>query len=322
MSFNDLLIWMSARGHGSWPQFRAAAEEFRLEPRAASEGGNGANDATARDLPVYQAARLTLERLAHVEFYSSTAGSDWRVVPPALAIHNEGDRWVGILCGARPPGLRDRVGQNAATWESQGTPGMPDRLRLMATNLAALKTASRAAGVHCQVDAPASLLAAIPPVDDPRSRFPAEVPSGPGWTIEEFLPSKLHWTMQDAQGMRTLEFRDVHARRTGLFRFRMRYHRDHYLRWGGRTYAVPVQVGKYSVLRYRRVRGFVRYHSSRSLLSVPVSCRPPLLIERALVLHTGLLPSLDRTAGRLEYAVPLRVARFAAASLRQELQVL
>jgi hypothetical protein len=31
LSLNDLLTWMSARGRGSWSQFRAAVEEFHLE---------------------------------------------------------------------------------------------------------------------------------------------------------------------------------------------------------------------------------------------------------------------------------------------------
>ena len=321
MSLNDVLTWMSARGRGSWSQFRAAVEELHVEPGDCEEGGENADDATASDLPVYQAVRLNLQRLAHAEFYSSNAEADWRVVPPALAVHNEGDQWVGILCGARPPGLRDRIGRSNATWESQAARGMPDRIRLVATDLTALETTSRAVGVHVQVKAPVSLLAAIPPVDDPRSRVPAEAPVVPGWTIERFMSSTLRWTTRDRTDNRDLEFRDVHECATGLFRFRMKYQRFHYLRWRRRTYSVPVQVGKYAVLRFRRVRGLLQYDRSRSLLLVPVICRPPLLIERALILCTGLLPSLDKTTGHLEYAVPRRVATFAAGLLRQEIRV-
>ncbi len=321
VSLNDLLTWMSARGSGSWSQFRAAVEELHVEPGNAEEDGESADDATASDLPVYQAVRLGLQRLAHVEFYSSTAEADWRVVPPALAVHQEGDQCVGILCGARPPGLRDRIGTGPVTWESQEAPGMPDRIRLVATELAALQTASKAAGVHIQLKAPVSLLAAIPPVDDPRSRVPAKAPAAPGWAIERFVTSTLRWTTRDSMDKRDLGFQDVHGCRTGLFRYRMKYQRFHYLRWRGRTYSVPVQVGKYAVLRYRRVRGLLHYDPSRSLLSVPVTCRPPLLIERALILCTGLLPNLDRTTGRLEYCVPRRVARLAAGLLRQEIRV-
>jgi len=321
MSLNDLLTWMSARGSGSWSQFRAAVEELHVEPCNAEEDGESADDATASDLPVYQAVRLGLQRLAHVEFYSATAEAEWRVVPPALAVHQEGDHWVGVLCGARPPGLCDGITPGSVTWESQAAPGMPDRISLVASERAALETASKGAGVHLQMEAPASLLAALPPVDDPRSRVPCDATTVPGWTIERFLTATLRWTTRHPADERDLEVRDVQRCRTGLFRFRMKYQRFHYLRWRGRTYSVPVQVGKYAVLRYRRVRRLLQYDPFRSLLSLPVTCRPPLLIERALILCTGLLPNFDRTTGRLEYVVPRRVARLAAGLLRQEIRV-
>lgn len=296
-------------------------EELHVEPEDSGEGGENADDSTASDLPVYQAVRLGLQRLGHVEFFSSSAEADWRVVPPTLAFHNDGDQWVGILCGARPPGLRHRISQGAAAWESQVAPGMPDRIRLVATDLAELETTVKAEGVYIQAEAPMSLLAAIPPVDDPRSRVPATAPAVPGWTIERFVPSTLRWTTRDRKDEREIEFRDVMRCQTGLFRFRMKYQRFHFLRCRGSTNSVHVQVGKYAVLRYRRVRRLLRYDRSRAVLSVPVSCRPPLLIERALVLCTGLLPVFDKDTGRLEYAVPWKVARLAAGLLRQEIQI-
>jgi hypothetical protein len=137
--------------------------------------------------------------------------------------------------------------------------------------------------------------------------------------IERFVPSTLRWTARNHQNERELEFGDVSKCRTGLFRFRMKYQRFHYLRWRERTYSVHVQVGKYAVLRHRRVRNLLQYDPSQCMLSVPVSCRPPLLIERALILCTGLLPHFDKTAGRLEYAVPRDIARLAAGLLRQEI---
>jgi hypothetical protein len=321
VSLNDLLTWMSVRGSGSWSQFRAAVEELHVEPGDTEEAGEQADDATAGDLPVYQSVRLGLQRLAHVEFYSSTAEADWRVVPPALAVHQEGDQWVGILCGARPPGLRHRIGSGTVTWESQAVPGMPDRIRLVAPDLATLETASKGAGVHIQANAPESLFAAIPPVDDPRSRVPAKAPVAPGWTIEKFLTSTLRWTARDPTNERDLESRDVDGCRTGLFRFRLKHQRFHYLRWRGKMYSVGVQVGKYAILWHRRVRRSLEYDPSRSLLLVPVTCRPPLLIERGLILCSGLLPSLDRATRHLQYAVPRSVARLASGLLRQEIRI-
>jgi hypothetical protein len=63
----------------------------------------------------------------------------------------------------------------------------------------------------------------------------------------------------------------------------------------------------------------LKYDCSRSVLTVPPSCRPPLLTERALILHTGLLPSFNKATSRLEYQVPRELARIAAELLCQEL---
>ena len=191
---------------------------------------------------------------------------------------------------------------------------MPDRFLLMAADLDTLAQAANDAGLAFQIDAPASVLAAIPPVDDPRSRVPAEPPGGPGWTIERFSASKLGW--------KGAESGDPVRAGTGLFRYRMKHQRFHYLRWRGKTFSVQVQVGKYAVLRHRRVRRLLQYNFERELLSFPVSCRPPLLIERALVLCTGLLPYVEKASSRLEYTgVPLRIARLAAGLLRQEISI-
>ena len=84
---------------------------------------------------------------------------------------------------------------------------------------------------------------------------------------------------------------------------------------------MPVQVGKYAILRHERVQEVVWYDRERAVLSLPVICRPPLLIERALVLCSGLLPRLDEHSRRLEYTeVPLEVAQLAARLLCQEIQ--
>ncbi|MYK11739.1 MAG: hypothetical protein F4041_19130 [Acidobacteriia bacterium] len=97
----------------------------------------------------------------------------------------------------------------------------------------------------------------------------------------------------------------------------MKHQRFHYLRWDGRSYKVPVQVGKYAVRR--RKRGVLAYDSASGVFSVPRIFRPPLLIERALVLCSGFLPEFDSTSRRATYAgVPSDVARLVAQLLWQE----
>ena len=312
MSANDLLIWMSARKEGSWPQFRSAVERLHVEEDAGDSSGAG-EDATASDLPLYQAVRLGLERLAHVEFSSVANDRRWRVVPPTLAINHSGDECVGILCGARSPGLHTSLLELAGnvSVDLQPAPGMPDRLRLVSPDVELLYYAGQALGLYLQPSAPAALLAAIPPVDDPQSWLPSEPPSTPGWTIHQFSTTSLRWTGADLDRVRSANF--------GLFRFQQRYQRFYFLNWRGQTYQVPVQVGKYVVLRRRRIRRLVWHDRSQAVLSVPVTCRPPLLIERALVLCSGQLPRVDRGTGRLEYSrVTPKTARMASALLCQE----
>jgi hypothetical protein len=99
----------------------------------------------------------------------------------------------------------------------------------------------------------------------------------------------------------------------------MKHQRLYYLRSLGRTYSVPVQVGKYAVMRRRR--GTLSYNSERCTLSVPPAFRPPLLMERALVLCSGVLPRFNVSTRRLEYsAVHDKVALLAAQLLCQEVR--
>jgi hypothetical protein len=320
VNLNSLLIWMSARGHGSWAQFRSAVEQVHFECPEGQPDEESEGDITAGDLPLYQLLRLNLQRLAHVEFDFCTAGPNWRVVPASLAISEHDGRFLGVLCGARSPDLCRRLNQvSGVDLEIHAASDMPDCIRLVTPDLRALCDAAQFLGAATQVHAPLALLAAIPPVDDPTAWLSAKPPAGPGWTVERFDPQALQWTARRSMQDRNLEPADLTGSQTGLFRFRMKYQRFHFLRWKGRTYKVSVQVGKYAVLRAHRVRGLLRYNSQSAVFSAPVSCRPPLLVERALVLCSGSLPHYAEEFGRLEYSkVPPRVAQLAAALLRQE----
>ena len=315
MSANDLLIWMSARVEGSWQQFRSAVEALRIEG-GGDDSNEAGEDTTDSDLPLYQAIRLGLERLAHVEFTSVPSDRRWCVVPPTLAITRSGHQYVGILCGARAPGLRASLLQLSGnvSVDSQSEPGMPDRFCLVSPDIELLDRAGQELGLLVQRSAPDTLLAGIPPVGATQSWFPAEPPSTPGWTIHQFSTTDLQWKGSDLQR--------VLSAGTGLFRFQLRYQRFYFLRWRERAFKVPVQVGKYVVLRQQRIRRLVCHDRSRAVLSVPVACRPPLLIERALVLCSGQLPLLSRVTGRLEYSqVTPEIARMAAALLCQEVDI-
>src|SRR5574340_183927 len=105
MSANSLLLWMSARRHGSWAQFRAAVEELHLATDVEVDGeDDDAPDQFA--LPLYQMLRFNLQRVGHAEFFAGAGeGADWRVTPPSLAITRNARGWLGIVAGARSPAL-------------------------------------------------------------------------------------------------------------------------------------------------------------------------------------------------------------------------
>lgn len=314
MSLNHLLLWLSAKGEGSWAQFRAAVERLHVdaEDQSLEDDDEGEPQTVmTSDLPVYQRARFALQRLGHVEFFASEADQGWRVVPPAIAALPSCDS-EGVLCGARTPNLfqalENTQGINVLT---EGGPDVPDRILVRSDSSDAMLSAARQLGLLVQPDAPAAILSALPTVRARTSWFPASIPETPGWRVYRFSPSSLGWN--ETAGTEAM------AASTGLFRFVMKHQRFYYLRWKRRTYSVPVQVGKYAVMRRRR--GVLAYDASAQCVSMPVACRPPLLIERALVLCSGFLPRLDPLSGRLVYAaVPPDIARLSAQLLHQEMR--
>jgi hypothetical protein len=190
----------------------------------------------------------------------------------------------------------------------------PDQILINAEDGDALAAAADQAGLFLHDDAPAALLASLPPVDDPRVRRQTELPVGSDWRIERFSTEDLVW--------RSATVDDARAASSGLFRFSFRHQTHVLLCSKGAVARIPGQVGKYLVLRRRR-RQVLRYETSKRTLSMPTSCRPPFLIERALIMCSGLPPSYDRDGprgGSLRYAeIPDDIAAIAAALLRQEL---
>ncbi len=314
MSLNHLLLWLSAKGEGSWAQFRAAVERLHVDAEDGSQEDDDEGERQAvvtSDLPVYQRARFALQRLAHVEFFASEADQGWRVVPPAIAVR-PGCSSEGVLCGARTPNLLQALGStHGIDVLTETGPGVPDRILVRSNFSDAISSAARQLGLLVQPDGPAAILSVLPTVRDRTSWFSASIPETPGWRVHRFSPSSLGWN--ETAGTEAM------AASTGLFRFVMKHQRFYYLRWRGRTYSVPVQVGKYAVMRRRR--GVLAYDARTQCVSMPAACRPPLLIERALVLCSGFLPRFDPSSGRLAYAaVPPDIARLAAQLLHQEMR--
>ncbi len=313
MKANELLLWLSARREGSRQQFRAAVEELHSADNDSAE--NGTAEAEGDEFWLHQRLRLDLERLAHVEFFVAGCEEGWRVTPPMLAIHPVVTGFRAILCGARSPALLERVRRAAealgCVCEILVCDGVPDVIRFVAKDSSTLLEVATQTGIYSQLDAPLAILSHLPPCDPPsRKRSQSEFPEGAGWWIREFDALTLGWRKSDR--------RHAQSARTGLFEFHLYDRWDYFLRWAGGTFKLPRAVALYALLHHHR--GLLRYAEQTRELSLPGSCRPPRLLERALVLCSGLPPLFNPATSRLTYAdVPPDIARFAAELLRQPL---
>ncbi len=312
MKVNELLFWLSARREGSWRQFRAAVEELHCPENDSDGDGIVFPD---DGFPVHQRLRLDLERLAHVEFFAQGCEEGWRVAPPTLAAHPVHDGVRAVLCGARSLAMCERIlsaGKELGC-ETRERCDVPLVIRIAAPEAQLLGEVAKQAGVHFQNDAPLAILAHLPPSDAfARRRAQSEFPVGTDWTIQEFDPTELRWKKADRRRARTV--------RNGAIRFVVSFQRPRYfLCCKGVTYEVPCAIAIYTLLR-RLHRHVLHYSSASHALILPAICRPPSLLERALVLCSGFPPLFDPMAVRLTYCdVPRDIARFAAELLCQPL---
>jgi hypothetical protein len=311
MKANELLLWLSARREGSWQQFRAAVEE--LHSAENDSDLNGDSQTGDKEFPLHQQLRLNLECAAHAEFFERDSKYVWRIAPPVLAAHPGPGGFRAVLCGARSPALRERVlgvGQECGC-ERMVRRGVPEVIRLVASNIDALSGAAAQARVYFQPDAPLAILSHIRPCNPPTRRSEQSVfPTGEGWRIREFDAVALRWRASDRQRAQAVQ--------AGVLEFSLYDDWRYFLRWSGGTFKLPRAVALYALLR--RHRGLLHYDEQTRALNLPGTCRPPRLLERALVLCSGFPPSFDPATSRLSYAdVPLDIARFAAELLRQPL---
>lgn len=296
---NELLLWMSARRAGS-------AQSFRSQVAAlGSVGGRSP----------HRIAEWNLSKLGHAEFGPAAAGEGWRIAPPVLAAGDPSKNGYALLCGARTPALFNRLRTVAGPRLRTSTQnGGPDVVELAASSAEELGIIAQEAGIEVQWNAPLAVLACSPKPTIDRLD-PADIPIG-GWDVSRFSKSNLAWvpsTVDDARGTRD-----------GFFRFRSDYSTQHILIEAGAPFAADPAAGKYRLLgrqhrRLRRRQGTMTYEGSGEVMRIRASCRPPALVERALVLCSGLLPRFDNeflAYGRVEPAVASAVAALLDQRLR------
>lgn len=311
---NELLLWLSARREGSWQQFRAAVEKLH-----SADNDSDANEITTADgegFPLHQCLRLNLQCLAHAEFFADGCTEGWRVAPPIFAAHPMPAGFRAVLCGARSPTLLERVSRVTESLECECQTfvfdGVPKVIRLVTNDISALSEAATQVGIHFQSDAPLAILSHLPPCDPPsRSQKPSEFPVGSDWSIHKLDTTSFAW--------RKVERLEAEALRFGVLRFIYFQRPRYFLRWKGMTFEMPRAVAIYVLLHSRR-RHILRYNHEAASLSLPAICRPPQLLERALVLCSGIPPVYNTETARLTYAdVPPDIARFTAQLLCQRL---
>jgi hypothetical protein len=313
MTPNELLLWLSARKEGSWPQFRGAVETLDIE---------NTDDEEEKDtsLPLHQRVRFNLERLGHVEFDAAECEDGWRVVPPTLALcHHEGGV-TGVLCGARTPKLLARIEQAATelSFEQTSHVDCPDIIRMHAPEANPLLELARQEDILGQLDTPTALLSHLPSIDAVQGWRREPLPqAGKNWDVKQFIIERKVMKWQTV----TLQAANAPVAQ-GLFRFTRFQMPQYFLREGSETIRVPGPIGKYRILSQRRRRA-LRYDRRTKCLTVPAILRPPLLTERALILCSGFPPTLSMSYKRptLTYRdIPEEVAGITAEVLRQDLR--
>ncbi|GAC1674395.1 MAG: hypothetical protein NVS9B2_23830 [Steroidobacteraceae bacterium] len=291
---NELLLWMSARGFGSMRSFRAKVEES-AKP--------------VSKVAPHLLAQWSLAKLGHAEFGENADCGGWRVTPPVLATSSVAGTCRAVLCGARTDEVLDCV---MDAFRPLGISSAPQHdgpdVVAVAASAAEISAAAAAAGIPVQWNAPLGVLSAFPPV---RSVRLAEqrLPVGPAWIVSRFSGRERRWVEFDAE--------KITVPATGLFRFRADHETRYLLKEKGRTFACEPAMGRY---RYLGRRGRVTaYDPARAEFSAVMSCRPPLLVERALVLASGRLPE-TRNSALVYGGVDRILASAAGAALCQKLR--
>jgi hypothetical protein len=286
---NELLLWASAVASGTDGTFKRKAAE--LLP--ALRGGPAA----------HFRAMWAFGSLAHCEF-GEAAGGGWRVAPPVLAAGDPAMPAAAILCGARSDALLASLG-SAAAGKMSSTPlkGGPDLVRVEAASAGELISLARDAGIPVQWNAPLAVLAAF------RAPAPASFPETllpiGGWKVSRFSRSQMEWTDSTSA--------EAGSAQRGLFRFSSDYGTRHIFRQGGVSREAPPAVAKFWVLG--RCQRALRLDLSKGIASFPITLRPPGLIDRALTICSGSLPSVAER--QLVYTgVTAPVAAAVSAALR------
>lgn len=312
---DEVLYWISARGAGdvSWNVFRD-----RSQRRAPD---------TVQD--PQRLCRYDLELFGHALF-DRQRGLACKVREPALvALAPEAGApsglFVGFCVGWRTPALADRIadaaGRHGATFSRQSpNPDAASCWTLQAKDYATLRRIADDCGLCYKPDASACILAGLEEVEHKAGQSVQALLRLDGdeakWLCTRSRPAPCwmpapadphEWTATPGR-----LFRLDRANRGQAPAYYMRtdntegWEQYHERGWG---------VYRALHCARRRVWTFRAEEGGSGKLCMPMTCRPPIEVERAFVLSLGKRPLEDN--GMLCYHVPRRIAEFAAGLLDQ-----
>lgn len=268
---NHLLLWASVRREGSMHSLRT--EIARVE---SEHGATGKAHWAGQDLA----------RLGHLELGEAVLGGGWKVAPPVLAAGPVTAGPAAILCGARTPELLTRVAEavDRLGGQLQSLPQLngPDVVKITAPRFHALADIAAVTRIALQPRASRAIIAASGAVAE-ATLHAASMPVGLGWDIARYSRSGLSWKPATSA--------EARAAQQGLFRFKSDYETVHILCEAGGIWRCRPDIGKYRVLQKRHKPLF--YSAPRRVLRVAMGARPPSLIERGLVVSSGMLPAVE-----------------------------
>ena len=289
---DDLLMWASEFGSGTWGHLRDTAAYLA---RVHDTG----------DRPWYLAAPLS--DLGHIDLSWST--ERWSMSNPALVM----PRGCGLcvyLVGARPRRMLERF-QDAADAQDvypfeipQGN--APVALFAKCASVDAAQTIADRLGIPLLFDPSAALAQSVPAVDPSALELAAPVPIED--TLEQFDPRSFRWIATSDRDQPGLFRTDLYGR--SIFRLK----RDD--QW----YKVDQAIGQMLALSDRS--DLLRWSPPSldwvrpSMLEIPSWLALPQLAERAVVAASGLLPKRER--GKRLYR---NVSRVVATTLAERLGV-
>jgi hypothetical protein len=267
---DELLEWMSYRGQG------------RIDDLPYTVGGTS--------------PRRAIENLSVLGHMEMPTPLTWRIAAPCLAElpFDPGGRHAAVLCGARTPGVLDRLSAackagNGVAVTAAGN-GYPSIVEIECGSRSGLRRLAALAGIPLQDNAAFTLLACLPAILF-WPRQPCPMIGGRVKAVRRFSREQLQWVEASLD--------EAVATRMGLFRIQRDYDWVSLLKSAQSESAyIDDRAGRLLVAAKLPA---VSWDRATLSLRLPLQLVPPASIARALALCTGRVPQFDGKARQVVF---------------------